>query len=295
MRRLALVLSLAAPWLGAACSDDVSMGENGTGGTQSDGAAGVSGAGTSGAGGGACVIAECQGHIYQCGDCLDNDGDGVVDAADVDCLGPCDNTEDSYYGGIPGQNNAPCRQDCYFDQDTGTGNDECYWSHNCDPLSVASEYPPSGDVKCAYDAAASIPGTSQSCAELEQAQLPQCGTYCGPLTPNGCDCFGCCELPQGSGKFVWLGSVVNGAGSCDLANIDDPTQCKPCTPVGSCLNGCAECELCIGKETLPAHCRQPDGGSGQCAPGVTPCGLEGQAPCPSGSYCITGCCIVVPT
>jgi hypothetical protein len=272
---LAVALSAAS-----ACGDDVELGQN----NLSDG----------GLDSGLCEPASCQGHIYQCGDCLDNDGDGQLDAADVDCLGPCDNTEDSYYGGIPGQNNSPCRQDCYFDQDTGTGNDECYWSHNCDPLSIAPEYPPSGDEKCLFDDAVEIPGTTQSCAELRLTQLTKCGEYCGPLTPNGCDCFGCCELPQGSGKFVWLGSVVNNIGSCDLANIADPTKCKPCTPVDSCQNGCDECELCIGKEQVPEHCKDPDAGKDQCAAGVQPCGLPGQDPCPSDTYCITGCCIVVP-
>lgn len=301
-----VVLSVAVT---AACGDDVEMGKEGSGGSSAaGGAAGGGGtaavdgsAGTGASGGTPTEIAQCQGHIYQCGDLLDNDNDGLVDSEDPDCLGPCDNTEDSYYGGIPGQNNAPCRQDCYFDQDTGAGNDECYWNHQCDPLSVAPDYPPSGDNKCAYDANANTSGTSKSCAELEQSQLPQCENYCGPLTPNGCDCFGCCELPAGGGKYVWLGSTVGGVGSCDLANVADPTKCKPCTPVPSCLNGCAKCELCIGKDKLPPECTPtPDAGvdagqPGQCKPGVQACGLPGQDPCPFGQYCITGCCIVVPT
>jgi hypothetical protein len=280
----------AALALGTAlgCGDKVEIGANGSaasGGATGDGAAG---------GGGACELARCQGHTYQCGDCLDNDGDGKIDSEDEDCLGPCDNTEDSYYGGIPGQNNSPCRQDCYFDQDTGSGNDDCYWSHNCDPLSKPLDYPPSGDSKCGYDTAASIPGTSRTCAELAQTQSARCDSYCGSLTPNGCDCFGCCELPQGSGKFVWLGSVVNNVGSCNLASIDDPTLCKPCTQVAACTNSCDECELCIGKTSVPDHCNQPDGGGEQCPAGLQACGLEGQVPCPSESYCITGCCILVP-
>lgn len=285
MRRiLALCAALAcAP----SCSDEVEMGSN-----QIGGASG--GAADSGVPG-SCEIATCQGHIYQCGDCLDNDGDGLSDAQDPECLGPCDNTEDSYYGGIPGQNNAPCRQDCYFDQDTGTGNDQCYWSHNCDPLSVPPLHSPSGDSKCAYDENVAIPGTDQTCAELEQAQTAACGDYCGPLTPNGCDCFGCCELPQGSGKYVWLGSVDSNVGSCDLASVDDPDKCRPCTPVPSCMNGCQECELCIGKTSLPDHCAEPDASTGQCAPGVQACGRPSQHACPAGTYCITGCCIAVPT
>ncbi len=301
VRRMA-ALWMAPLAMASACGDDVDMGSEGAGGgSAAAGASGATADGAAAAGGTAVDLAKCQGHIYQCGDLLDNDGDGLVDAEDPDCLGPCDNTEDSYYGGIPGQNNAPCRQDCYFDQDTGTGNDECYWNHQCDKLAVAPDFPPSGDSKCAYDDSAKTSGTNQSCAQLAQAQSKQCEDYCAPLTPNGCDCFGCCELPAGGGNFVWLGSTTGGSGSCDLASVADPTKCKPCTPVPSCLNGCDECELCIGKSTLPDTCKPtPDAGTdagqpGQCPTGKQPCGLPGQEPCALGQYCITGCCIMAPT
>jgi hypothetical protein len=272
------------------CGDEVETGSN-----QQRGGLGASGGDDAGGAGGPHEIATCQGKIYQCGDLLDNDGDGLVDSEDPDCLGPCDNTEESYYGGIPGQNEAPCRQDCYFDQDTGPGNDNCYWSHKCDPLSVAPGFPPSGDSKCGYARNTQIPGTSLGCDQLAIQQLQQCERYCLPLTPNGCDCFGCCELPTGSGNYVWLGSVVNNVGSCERAQIADPTKCMPCTPVTACLNDCAECELCIGKAVIPEHCRRDDAGTGtQCAPGIQPCGLPEQELCPPRSYCITGCCIPVP-
>ena len=35
------------------------------------------------------IVRTCQGKIFQCGDTLDNDGDGLVDAADPDCVSPC--------------------------------------------------------------------------------------------------------------------------------------------------------------------------------------------------------------
>lgn len=35
----------------------------------------------------------CPKQVYQCGDLIDNDGDGLIDAEDPDCLGPCDDTE----------------------------------------------------------------------------------------------------------------------------------------------------------------------------------------------------------
>ena len=285
---------------------------SGAGATGSGAGSSGSGAGSTGSGGGApCVPVSCQGHVYACGDCQDNDGDGLVDQDDPDCLGPCDNTEDSYFGGIPGQNNAPCKMDCYFDQDTGPGNDDCYWTHKCDPHEVSPDYYPEHDVgaQCAYDENAKTPGTNKSCSELNDAQSDACMSYCGPLTPNGCDCFGCCELPAGSNKYVWLGSTINGAGSCDLANVGDPTKCQPCQPVKACLNTCAHCEICLGKPTLPPDCF-PDGGTsstsssgsssssggmtGQCADGIQPCGQPGQSPCVAGKYCITGCCQSIP-
>lgn len=287
--------------LSTACGDTVQVGlDLASAGSNAGGASGAAGngGGASGTAGGGTAgtpgVISCLGHIYQCGDGLDDDNDGLIDAQDPDCLGPCDNTEDSYYGGIPGQNNSPCRQDCYFDQDTGTGNDDCFWSQSCDPLSKPPDYPPSGDNKCAYNENVTIPGTLESCSSLRQAQSQTCADYCGPLTPNGCDCFGCCELPAGSGKYVWLGSTDNAVGSCDAANVGDPTKCHPCTPVKSCFNDCGPCEVCIGRSKVPSSCK-PDSGAGrQCAPGDQKCGQPGEAPCPANFYCITGCCKPIP-
>ncbi len=235
-----------------------------------------------------CNVSTCQGKTYQCGDCLDNDGDCKIDSADDHCIGVCDNNEQGFKGNISGQNNAPCKADCYFDQDTGSGNDECYWSHKCDPLEVPPNYPPEGS-QCAYNPNANIPGTGQSCAQLSSTQSQQCGDYCGPLVPNGCDCFGCCAMP-GIAYTVYLGSEDSGGnGTCNLANKNDPLKCKPCTQVPACLNTCANCEICIGKPTLPPEC------TGQtCPPGRQQCGLAGQQPCPAGEFCVTGCCQPVP-
>ena len=283
----------------AACADDVELGRDQELQSGDSGASGASGGadatGGSGASAGAseCVKAVCQSRTYQCGDCIDNDADGLTDSDDPDCLGACDNTEDSYYGGIPGQNNSPCRQDCYFDQDTGPGNDSCFWNHQCDPLSTPSEYPPSGDPRCRYDANAMTPGTDESCTSLAGAQLDACLASCGPLTPNGCDCFGCCELPANSGSFVWLGSTDGGVGSCDFDRVNDPTKCRPCTPVIGCLNDCEPCEICVGKDGIDPSCAGADAPPQQCSPGIKPCGGTNGA-CPGGQYCITGCCRDVP-
>jgi hypothetical protein len=310
---------------GSATTGSASTGSGGAGGatTGSGGAGGVTTTSTGSGGSGGSMLAPCQGKYYQCGDGVDNDGDGKIDGADPDCLGPCDNTEDNFYGGIPGQAGPDCTVDCYFDQDSGSGNDDCHWNHQCDPLSVAPNYYPekySSGAKCAYNKNANTPGTSLSCAELSQGQSQACYDYCKPLVPNGCDCFGCCELPAGSGKHVWLGSEdASGNGSCSLKDLADPTKCQPCTPVPGCYNACGHCELCIGKDQLPPDCNSGSssssssgsgaggagsssssssgsggGSTGQCDPGVQPCGLPGQALCPGGYYCITGCCILTP-
>ena len=322
--RLLLVLPFAF-LVAAACGDDAEtansvtsgagaggVGGGGSGGANAGGSGGANAGGQGGTGAGIppppTTTSECQTHIYECGDLVDNDGDGLLDYQDPDCLGPCDNTEAGYFGGIPGQEGPPCNTDCYFDQDSGSGNDDCYWNHACDPNSVDPNYYPEtyNGAACAYDPNANTPGTSGSCDDLYAAQSDTCYSYCGPLTPNGCDCFGCCELPAGSGSYVWLGSDDDGdqsnGGTCDIASVADPSKCAPCLPVAACLNGCDTCELCIGKTELPPECFEggtgggggAGGGGQQCNDGVQPCGLEGQDPCADGFYCITGCCIEQP-
>jgi hypothetical protein len=235
-----------------------------------------------------CLVRTCQGKVYACGDCVDNDGDCSIDSNDSQCIGVCHNNETGFKGEIPGQNSAPCKADCYFDQDTGSGNDQCYWGHDCDPLSVAPNYDPEGK-KCEYNPNANTPGTNASCAELYLTQPPICGSFCGPLTPNGCDCFGCCAIP-GAATTVYLGSEIDKSGSCDLSSIADPTKCRPCTQVQACLNPCDNCEICLGKPDLPPEC----GGDQTCPPNVEACGLPGQPACPPDTFCVTGCCQPVP-
>lgn len=269
---------------------------------------------------GGCVPVQCQSHVYACADCMDNDRDGLADWRDPDCLGPCDNSENDLTLGIPGGGSAPCRLDCYFDQDTGAGNDTCRWDHRCDPREPQAP-------TCAYSP------TPPPSAECPATQARTCEPFCRPLVPNGCDCFGCCELPGGSGRTVFLGSTPrNGAPPCTLATAGNPDSCRPCTQVPSCLNRCERCEVCLGRPTPPADCFvptpppdagvrpdgsvtpdggvRPDGGAtpdggvapdaggttnpGQCPAGYQACGLPGQSPCPFEYYCITGCCVRAP-
>jgi hypothetical protein len=276
---------------------DGAVGDGAAGdGAAGDGAAGDGAAGDGATGdGGPCVIIECQGHIRECGNCLDDDGDGLVDQDDPDCLGPCDNNEGGFYADIPGSPPTNCNRDCYFDQDDGSGNDTCQWDFQCDPLEP-------GPSRCMYS---DPPPASAMCPD---PQTTTCHDLCGPLTPNGCDCFGCCDLPGGSGNYVYVGTFdpVSREGTCRLGAETDTELCHPCTPVTDCLNTCERCEICLGRtaEDLPADCfpPPPDAGVGdaglpdgdvpllECDDGRQACDVPGAGPCPSGFFCITGCC-----
>lgn len=296
-----VVAGVTAVLLGQTCATHIEVGRDlassgsagdhsGASGANPGGASGATGQG--GATAHSCQVTACQGKRFQCGDCTDNDGDGLLDSDDPDCTGPCDNTEDSYFGGIPGQNNAPCKEDCYFDLDTGSGNDQCYWDQECDPLAVAPDYPPSGEARCAYQPNATVPGSAATCAELSTAQASACLNYCLPITPNGCDCFGCCELPANSGQFVWIGSASQNTGTCDASHVTDPAACRPCTPARSCFNACDPCEVCVGRTAPSADCRTS--ASTRCPATQAACGQPGEAACDAGAYCITGCCAPAP-
>jgi hypothetical protein len=228
---------------------------------------------STGSGTGGCKPILCEAKGYLCGNCADDDGDGLSDAADPDCLGPCDNTEDRLDLGIPGAGNAPCKRDCYFDKDSGAGNDDCAYDLRCDPLAPDA-------LECPFN---NPPPPNANC---DGKPTTTCLDVCKPLTPNGCDCFGCCELPGGSGNFVYIGTKdANDVPTCTIANAKDPSKCAKCTPMKDCFDGCDTCELCLGKDTVPPECTPEQ----QC-PGGTPCDPKAVNPCPGGEYCLTGCC-----
>lgn len=266
----------------------------GVGGTGSGGTVGTGGTGGGGGASGGCYPAICpDGNSYGCGDCIDNDGDGLVDDRDPECLGPCDGTEGPVLlTGTPGETGNQCGADCYFDRGNGSGSGECKWDRRCDPLD-----PKDG---CSYDSA--LIGNPNYCPD-PQPEL--CESTCGALTPNGCDCFGCCTFPELDGGYVFLGSYAGNVGTCTFADLDDPELCRPCTPAGNCLNTCERCEICLGKPTIPEDCFPGTGGSGgsagtggaggdggglRCPPDKQECGLPGDSPCPASSFCLTGCC-----
>ena len=258
-------------------------GPGGTAGAASaGGAAGGAGAGAGGDGTCAAGAAGAGGSggsfPAQCTDGIDNDGDGKIDYDDPECLGGYDNDESSFAWGIPGDNNTDaCKSDCFFDANSGAGDDNCDWQLKCDPVST--------NPSCPYDAvyAAAHP---EWCS-LSSSQTQICVDRCSKLVPNGCDCFGCCAVPG-------LPGPVRIGNSCTAADFGNPQKCPPCTQVTQCLNPCERCEVCIGKPTLPDNCTTSDGGAPYaCPPGAIACGTHGIAPrcCPSRTSCVTGCCL----
>jgi hypothetical protein len=129
----------AAPGSGAMGNDD-SGGAGGSGASSGDGASSGNGslggtAGTGGPNGGAAGVGGSIGKIpigtTQCSDGKDNDGDGLIDSRDPECTGPLDNDEGSFATGIPGDNVDPKWQDCFFDGNSGGGDDGCRYSTGC--------------------------------------------------------------------------------------------------------------------------------------------------------------------
>jgi hypothetical protein len=286
------------------------VGTGGTGAGLGTGGTGA-GVGTGGTNGG-CSIIYCDGRGSPslCGDCMDNDDDGLIDNDDPECLGPCDNTEGPVLlTGVGGETGNQCGADCYFDFGNGSGGGDCKWNRSCDPLQ------PKDGCPYVLGLAESEGGTSKDCP-LSQPGF--CEETCVPLTPNGCDCFGCCTFPElagmgpdGDDGYVFLGSESGSEGTCTFANVTnpnmiDPAPCRSCTPAGNCLNTCERCEICLGKPTIPADCFPGTGGSGgmgsggaggaggdggmRCPVGKQACGLDTDPDCPAGSFCITGCC-----
>jgi hypothetical protein len=279
LRRL-VGLGVSVLVLALACSDVyVQVQDDGLNPSVSGSAAGGSGnagaGGAGGTGGGSGGAGPCSPGASQCTDCIDNDADGLTDGWDVECVGPLDNDEGSFATGIPGDNADPCKPDCFFDGDSGSGNDGCFWDLACDPANP-------GAPDCPYDP------DKQDCPEIAQECLDNCGGY----TPNGCDCFGCCEVLVSDQSSV----TVKLGPDCTEEALQDPTACKPCTQVVDCLNDCAPCEYCLGKSVLPRGCEDGTGGAGgggnECVPGPA---CDPDTPCPIDLYCLTGCCVDIPS
>jgi len=261
-----LLLALTMTAMGCGGDDD----GGGGGDTDGGGGGGIDGGGGGTDGGGTGTdspIAElCEG-TCACSDGMDNDGDGLIDGMDPECTGPYDDDEGSFATGIPGDNRDPIWQDCFYDGNSGAGDDGCRYHTGC--LTGEKE------------------STDPDCAVTDM-----CLEFCKGRTPNGCDCFGCCEVTKEDGTVV---TIQIGEG-CSLDNIDDADACPPCTQDDECTNDCGTCELCPGRdpEDLPDECYDdPDGGTPmyECEDGIT---CMTSADCEGDAYCSLGCCLVGP-
>lgn len=209
--------------------------------------------------------------ITQCNNGKDDDGDGLIDYLDPECTTPYDDDEASFAKGIPGDgedgSSDPCKFDCAFDGNSGSGDDGCLFSGTC--ISGSTYY------ACPYDPAAAKDPTK--CPP----QSTKCVDKCSALTPNGCDYLGCCDVFDSSGKR----HRVRLHSPCTFATLSDPTKCVPCEQVVEYTKPCDRCDVCLGKWSVPSDCKPQCTGGTRCGPGL---------PCPTGQWCLTGCCIAAP-
>jgi hypothetical protein len=230
--------------------------------------------------GGMCVVTGPQ-----CSNCKDDDGDGRIDGFDPQCTGASDNDEATFATGIPGDNKDAVNQDCFFDGNSGAGNDGCN-IHVCCLLGAktVAECPIGANQYNPNDCPPPLGNTplSQMCIDV-----------CGKLTPPGCDCFGCCTIcDPATNQCSNIIINPNTSPNCGPTTINDPTKCLTCTKSTTCGTstcGDASCVLCPGQDPsdLPASCN----GMTTCPNGEVTCTSDTM--CVDGTYCSAGCCIGV--
>lgn len=227
----------------------------------------------------------CSSTGPQCSNCIDDDGDGRTDGFDPQCTGPLDNDELTFATGIPGDNKDAVDQDCFFDGNSGAGNDGCS-IHVCCLLGAKTV------AECHIGQNRFDP--NQCPPPIGTAEIPQkCIDHCGKLTPPGCDCFGCCTLcdPETNACFDILINPLDSMG-CGPLTLNDPTKCLRCvknTQCGSGTCGDKTCILCPGQDPsdLPMDCM----GMTVCPSGQQTCTTD--SGCPEQTYCSAGCCVGV--
>ena len=214
--------------------------------------------------------------LTECTDCIDNDHDGRIDGTDPECTGAEDDDEGSFATGIPGDNMDPKWQDCFFDGDSGSGNDGCHY-HTCCLLGST------GGADCPVD-----PNFDPQ-TDCEVAQM--CVNICGPAVPPGCDCFGCCTICDDAGCETIITNPAI-APNCTDQLIHDPVACPRCTLNTDCGSPCDpnNCILCPGQDPsdLPPSCTGTE-----CPAGSQTCGQADDPACPDGSYCANYCCVSI--
>jgi hypothetical protein len=203
----------------------------------------------------------------ECSNCVDDDGDADIDGTDVHCTTAADDIESSFATGIPGDN-LESKPDCFYDGNSGSGNDGCEIELCC----LLGNCPTGTDCSI-----------SQMCID-----------FCAPAAPVGCDCFGCCTICQdGNCKDVLTIPDSTPGWDCDnLDNLEDPVYCPECFKVTECESFCDtgendDCILCPGQspDELPPVCNLQN----ECPDGRQVC--SDTVACPSLQYCSHGCCI----
>ena len=215
----------------------------------------------------------------ECNNCIDDDNDGDIDGFDVECTGAIDDDESSFATGIPGDNMDTVNQDCFFDGDSGAGNDGCN-RHICCILGFDATQCDDAGYDGNFDPGSDCPPVDPTCQE-----------ECAPVTPPGCDCFGCCTICDDAGCVdIYTNPAI--APDCDEDLIHDPVACPPCTKVAECGEDCTDdptdCILCPGQDPsdLPDTCNEQE-----CPGGGTAC--TDNTDCAATEFCSTGCCVAV--
>jgi hypothetical protein len=266
--RTGLVLLLACALAGLGACDE------GGGGATADASGGVDFSDADPNAPDAGPSAGCTASGSQCNNCLDDDGDGLFDGNDPECTGLIDDDESSFETGIPGDNIDDKIQDCFFDGNSGAGDDKCKF-HTCCILDLMGGSCPAELQPPNFNPADCV--VTQSCI-----------ANCAPLTPPGCDCFGCCTVCDGATcRDIFTNPAV--APDCTIDVLTDQTKCPACIKTEECGTDCnpLECILCPGQtpEDLPDECN----GNPTCPDGIAPCTQT--ADCLAGEYCTNGCCI----
>ena len=219
--------------------------------------------------------------MTQCSDGIDNDGDGKIDYIDPECVGPLDNDEGSFATGIPGDNIDACKQDCFFDGNSGMGDDGCDWQLKCDPMT--------NNASCPYDAAYAQSHMTE--CSVSASQSGKCIDSCRKLVPNGCDCFGCCAIPGATTPI----RLAPRAPRPTSATPPSARRARRSPSARSRANAARSASA--SRRSLPtAHPYDggvPDAGTPyNCPAGYMACGQYGIDPalCPEGTGCVTGCC-----
>lgn len=248
----------------------------------------------------------------ECSDCMDNDSDGKIDGFDPECSGAADDREDSFATGIPGDNIDATNQDCFFDGNSGAGNDGCNQDVCC---ILQADADPTNGLTAQQVCQMLAPGRNGSPYDKNACYEPfgntpvpqQCIDVCGALTPPGCDCFGCCTTCNENGcRDIVLNPAVSP--NCDQTNITDPgvdgidnngdEPCKRCVKSDCGSTECAydgvSCTPCPGQCDQNGVCNPPlpssCGGNTTCPGDIVPCDANGNC-AEAGTFCSSGCCV----